>query len=306
MDKDSRILIVGHHDIIEKSLISFFQKNEFPHVFSSSQQALDVLDQQAVREFFDSKRIDYVFLASTRSGGIAANQAHPGEFIYHNLESQNHIIDYAYRAGVKKLMFFSGSCAYPKETQQPIKEESLLTGPLETTSESYSVAKIAGIKMCQGYRKEYGFNAIVAVPATVYGPGAEMDPPTAHVISALIVKFHEAVTKKDKTITVWGTGDPRREFLFSDDFVSACIFLMENYDEREPINVGCGEDVSIKELAQIIKEISGFKGDLLFDSSKPDGTMRKLMDNTRITKMGWKPKTSLKEGIRKTYDWYCQ
>ncbi len=306
MDKKARILIVGHNDVIENSLYGYFQGQGFTNVFSSSRLGPDFLNQSATAHFFEHEKLEYVFLASTRSGGIAANQKFPAEFIYSNLESQNNIIHASHKYGVKKLLFFAGSCVYPKETSQPIKEEYLLTAALEPTSEPYSVAKIAGIKLCQSYKKQYGFNAIVAIPATVYGPGSDVELETAHVIGALIGKFADAVNQNDKEVVVWGTGTPRREFIFADDFVDACLFLLEKYNDNEIINVGCGQDVSIKELAQIIKEISGFKGKITFDTTKPDGTMAKLTDNSRITRLGWKAKVDLHSGIEKTYQWYIK
>lgn len=303
MNRHSAILIVGHDDIIDNSLLYYFKAHNFKKVYSSSHAGLDVLSQGAVRSFLKSKKIDYVFLSSARSGGIVANQKYAAEFIYSNLESQNNIIHAAYQSGVKKLMYFAGSCVYPKEAPQPIKEKYLLTGPLEITSEPYSVAKIAGIKLCQTYQRQYGFNAVVAIPSTVYGPGSDADIATAHVIGALIGKFSEAKARDEKKVVVWGSGKPRREFLYADDFVDACLFLMNTYEDAEMINVGCGFDVSIKELAEMIAQISGFKGKIVFDRTKPDGTMRKLMDNSRIKRLGWRPKVSLKEGIRKTYQW---
>ncbi len=306
MDKKSKILIVGHDDIIEKSLSGYFAARGYGDVFSSSRLKLDVFDQGAVFRFFKSEKPRYVFLSSSRSGGITANQKYPAEFIYSNLESQNNIIHASYKYGVKKLVFFAGSCVYPKQCPQPIKEEFLLTGSLEPTSEAYSIAKIAGIKFCQAYRKQYGFNAIVAVPATIYGPGSDADIETAHVMGALIGKFARAVVRKEKDVVVWGTGKARREFIFTDDFVRAAIFLMEKYNGSEMINLGCGSDVSIKELAAIIARISGFKGKIVFDKTKPDGAMRKLLGNSRIKKLGWRAKVSLEEGIQKTYECFIK
>ncbi len=304
MDKQSKILIVGHNDIIETALTQHFQKAGYSHVFSSSAMALNPTIQPSVYEFFQKHRPEYVFLASTKSGGIEANIKHSAEFIYHNLESQNNIVYAAHSFGVKKLLYFAGSCIYPKVCPQPIKEEYLLTAPLEPTSEAYSIAKIAGLKLCQHYRRQYNMNNIVAIPATIYGPGSDVDLETAHVIGALIGKFSRAVKENQKEVTVWGTGKPRREFLYVDDFVSACLFLMEHYEEESQIHIGCGTDISIQELADLISDIVGFKGKIVLDSTKPDGTMRKLIDNSRITKMGWKAKVGLKEGIQKTYQWY--
>jgi GDP-L-fucose synthase len=304
MDKQSKILIVGHNDIIERSLTTYFQKSGYSHIFSSSEIALNPIIQPSVYEFFQKYRPDYVFLGSTKSGGIEANIKHSAEFIYHNLESQNNIVYASHMFGVKKLLYFAGSCIYPKVCPQPIKEEHLLTAPLESTSEAYSIAKIAGLRLCQHFCRQHKANNIIAIPATIYGPGSDVDLETAHVIGALIGKFAKAVKENQKEVIVWGTGTPRREFLYADDFVDACLFLMEKYEEEQQIHVGCGYDVSIKELADIIADVSGFKGKIILDASKPDGTMQKLLDNSRITNMGWKAKTSLKEGIQKTYQWY--
>lgn len=306
MNKNSRVLIIGHADAIENSLKGYFRSQGFANLFVSSSLKINWLDQKSVEKFFETKRPEYVFLGSVRSGGIAANQKFAAEFIYENLQCQTNVIHSAYRFGVKKLLYYSGSCAYPKDARQPIKEESLLTGALEETSEPYSIAKIAGSKLCETYNRKYGFKAIVAVPATVYGPGSDTDVATAHVMGALISKFHQAVRSDQKTVVVWGSGKPRREFIFGDDFVDGSIFLMRHYHAPELINLGCGEDVSIKQLAQLIGKVSGFKGKIVFDAAKPDGTMRKLMDNSRLNKMGWRPKTSLEDGVRAMYDWYSQ
>jgi GDP-L-fucose synthase len=264
------------------------------------------LDQTSVQKLFKTKKPEYVFLGSIRSGGIVANQKFAAEFIYENLECQTNVIHAAYRSGVKKLLYYTSSCVYPKDAKNPIKEESFLAGPLEPTSEPYAVAKIAGMKLCETYNRQYGFKAIVAVPATVYGPGSDMDLKTAHVIGALIAKFHDAVKGGLKEVTVWGSGKPKREFLFADDFVAGSLFLMGHYNDAAIVNLGCGCDVSIKELASMIKQISGFKGKIVFDASKPDGTMRKLLDNTRVAKLGWKAQVRLEEGIRRTYAWYSR
>jgi len=304
MNKKSRVLIVGHEEIIAASLYQHFKSNGFTYVYFSPQIALDVLSQSAVQYFFDKERPEYVFLASIRSGGITANQKFAAEFIYENLQVQNNIIHAAYQYGVRKFMFFASSCVYPKECPQPMKEESLLTGPLENTNEPYAVAKIAGIKLCQAYKKQYGFNTTVAIPATVYGPGSETDLETAHVMGALIGKFSTAKQKGEKEVVVWGTGNPRREFLFVDDFVAASLFLMERDQSAEMINIGDGYDVSIKELSETIKKVSGFQGRIVFDATKPDGMIRKWMDNSRLKQLGWRPKVELTEGIQKTYDWF--
>jgi len=304
MNKSSKILIVGHNDIIEKSLVSYFNDRGFTDVFSSSAMAMDATIQSSVYNFFQQEKPEYVFLGSTRSGGIEANQKNAAEFIYHNLESQNNIVYAAHKFGTKKLLYFTGSCAYPKNAQQPIKEEYLGTGPLERTSEPYSVAKIAGIRLCQAFKKQYGFNAIVAVPSTVYGPGSDTDLEKAHVLGALVAKFDKAKVSGETEVVVWGSGNPRREFLYVDDFVEASVLLMDKYDDSEMINVGCGYDVSIKELAEAIKKVTGFAGNVRYDTTKPDGTMQKLLDVSKMDQLGWKPKVSLEEGIAKTYKWY--
>jgi GDP-L-fucose synthase len=306
MKKDARILIVGHADAIEHSLTGYFRAQKYPNVFSTASLNIDFLDQKAVTRFFETKKPEYVFLGSIRSGGIVANQKFGAEFMYENLECQNNVIHAAYRSGVKKLLYYTSSCVYPRDAKQPIKEESFLTGPLESTSEPYAVAKIAGAKLCQTYNRQYGFKAIVAVPATVYGPGSDMDLKTAHVIGALIAKFSDAVKNDDREVTVWGSGKPKREFLFADDLVAGSLFLMDRYNDAAMINLGCGCDVSIKELAGLIKAVSGFKGKIVFDASKPDGAMRKLLDSRRVSRLGWKPKISLEEGIRRTYAWYSK
>ena len=304
MKKNSRILIIGHNDSVDNSLCSYFSKGKYTNVFSNQQSKLNVLDQVQVVKFFKKEKPEYIFLGSIRSGGIVANQEHPAEFIYENIMAQSNVIHQAYLHQAKKLLYFTGSCAYPKEAKQPIKESSLLTGELEESSEAYSVAKIAGVKLCQAYRAQYGFNAISAVPATLYGPGSDANLETAHVMGALIGKFCKAVKNQDAQVVVWGTGKPRREFLYVDDFVSACGVLMDTYEGADLMNMGVGYDVTIKELAAAVARLSGFKGKILFDTTKPDGTMRKLMDNTRITKLGWKPKIGLEEGIKKTIEHY--
>ena len=306
MRRDSKIFIVGHNDSIENSLKKHFQENGFSQVVSNTQDKIDVLDQSQVDKFFKKFKPTYVFLGSLRSGGIAANQKFPAEFFYENFQTQNLVVEAARRWKVRKLLYFSSSCVYPAQAKQPIQESSLLTGPLEQTSEPYALAKIAGTKMCQAYKSQYGFNAIVAVPATLYGPGSDTDIESAHVLGALIAKFHKAKKEGKGEVIVWGSGRPRREFLYVDDFVSACLFLMGKYDGADVINIGSGVDVSIKQLAGMIKSSSGYKGKIKFDTSKPDGAMRKLMDNTRMRKLGWKPKVSLEDGIEKTCQWYSR
>jgi len=304
MQLNSRIFIVGHNDSIENSLKKNFQAKGFRHVISNSQEHINVLNQVLLENFFKKFKPEYVFLGSLRSGGIAANQRFPAEFIYENIQSQSLVLDAAYRHKAKKLIFLSSSCVYPKLAKQPIKEASLLTGPLEETSEAYAMAKIAGTKMCQAYRSQYHFNAIAAVPATLYGPGSDTDIENAHVLGALIAKFHQAKIDGAREVIVWGSGKPKREFLFVDDFVNACMFLMDKYNGNELINIGSGFDLSINQLAGIIKDISGYQGKITFDTTKPDGVMRKWLDTTRIEKLGWKSKINLEAGIEKTYQWY--
>jgi len=301
MNHNARIFIVGHNDSIENSLKNYFQAKGFLHVISNTQEHINVLDQVKIENFFKKFKPEYVFLGSLRSGGIAANQRFPAEFIYENIQAQSLVIDASFRHKVKRLLYFSSSCAYPKEAKQPIKETSFLTGPLEKTSEPYAVAKIAGTSMCQAYAAQYNFNAVVAVPATLYGPGSDTDIANAHVLGALIAKFHQAKLAGASEVIVWGTGRARREFLYVDDFVRACLLLMEGHDRGELINIGSGTDVTIRQLAGMIKNISGYKGKIKFDVTKPDGAMRKLMDNARMSNLGWKPKISLEEGIEKTY-----
>ncbi len=304
MNKDAVILVVGHNDVIEKSLTDHFAANHCAHIFSSSAIALNTAIQPAVYDFFAEHRPEYVFLTSTRSGGIEANQKQAAEFIYHNLESQNNIVYAARKFGVKKLLYLASSCVYPKECPQPMKEEHLLTGALEKTSEAYAVAKIAGIKLCQAYRRQYGLNAIVAIPATIYGLDSDTDPVTAHVLGALLGKFIDAVKNNSPQVTIWGTGAPRRELVYADDFAAACLFLMERYQGEEIMHIGSGVDVTIKELVEMIQGVCGYKGRIIFDTSKPDGAMRKLLDSSRLTQLGWRPRISLEEGIKKTYEHY--
>jgi len=303
MDKNSPILIVGHNDIIENSLYNYLRSGGYKNVFSSSLIGLDSSIQPSVYHFFSQYRPEYVFLASTRSGGIEANQKFPAEFIYHNLESQNNIIYSAHKFGTKKLLYVASSCVYPKDCPQPIKEEYFLTGKVEETSEPYAVSKIAGIMLCQSFRKQYNFNAIAMIPATVYGPGSDTDSLTSHVMGALIGKFETALKEGKEKIVLWGSGSPRREFIYADDFVKAALFLMDHYSEEKIINVGCGYDITIKELAKTIAGIVGFKGEIIFDESKSDGVMQKLLDNNRMVTMGWKTSVPLREGIEKTCQW---
>lgn len=304
MEKGAKIFIVGDKSIIGAALLHYFKLEAFNYIFSESTYSVDLMDQNSVYSFLKKDKPEYVFLTYVKSGGIVANMEYPAEFIYNNLQIQSNIIHYSYEFGVKKLLFLGSSCIYPRGCLQPIKEDYLLSGELEKSSEPFAIAKIAGIKMCQSYSRQYGTNYISVIPATIYGPRDEFDLQESHVIPALIRRFHEAKINGEDKVIVWGTGRPRREFIYVDDVVSACIFLMDNYNLPETINVGGGNDLSIKELALLIKDIVGFKGEIIFDGTKPDGTPQKLLDNSKITKMGWEAKTSLKEGITLTYNWY--
>jgi len=304
MKKDSKIFIVGHNDIMDSSLTEYFLKNGYGHVFSSMKIGMNTTIQSSVYQFFSTQKPDYVFLGSTKSGGIEANQKYGAEFMYHNLESQNNVIYAAQKFGVKKLMYLASSCVYPKVCDQPMTEDLIGTGKMEETSEAYSLAKLAGIKLTQMFRRHYGLNAIVVIPSTVYGPYEKTELKMVHVIDALIVKFIEAVKNNKDEVVVWGTGNQRREFLFKDDFVDACLFLMEKYNDEAIVNIGAGEDIAIKELAEMISEIVDFKGKIIFDFSKPDGAMRKLLDNSRIIELGWRPLKNFKEGLKETLESY--
>ena len=306
MNQDNTILIVTHDAGIENALHENILDNGFDEkkIFSFSRMGINPTIQPAVYEFFQRQRPQYVFLTSICAGGIAANQARPAEFIYQNLEGQNNIIYAAWKFGVKKLLYAAASCVYPRGCPQPMKEEYLLTGALEKTSEPYAVAKIAGLQLCQSFSRQYGFNTIALVPPTVYGPGVDASEQTAHVMGALIAKFTDAVQKGQNEVAVWGTGNPHREFLHVSDFAAACVFLMNRYDSPELINAGGGEDIPIKELAEMIARIVGFNGRIVYDPSQPDGAPRKLLDSRRIFKLGWRPKVSLSDGIEETCRWY--
>jgi len=304
MNKDSSIFVAGSRGLVGSAICRALAERGFGRVLGPSRSALDLRERAAVDRFFAAERPDYVFMAAAKVGGIVANDSYPADFIRDNLEIQTNVIDAAYRAGTRKLCFLGSSCIYPRLAPQPLQESSLLTGPLEPTNQWYAVAKIAGIKMCQAYALQHGFNAISVMPTNLYGPGDNFDLQTSHVLPALLRKFHAAKETGSKDVTVWGSGTPRREFLFVDDLADALCFLMERYDSPEIINVGWGEDVTIAELAQLIGDVVGFRGTLAFDRSKPDGTPRKLLDVGKITALGWQPRTRLRDGIRKTYDWY--
>ncbi len=304
MEKGDKIFVAGHEGMIGSAILRCLRKNGFTNLAVKDPAKLDLTDQKMVFDFFMDEKPDYVFLASSRVGGILANSRYPAEFIYSNIQTQTNVIHSAWRSGVKKLLFLGSSCIYPKECPQPMKEEYIMSAKLEPTSEPYAVAKIAGIKMCQSYNRQYGTDYISVVPADVYGPDDDFDPETSHVLPALIRRIHEAKSSNQPQVVVWGTGLPRRECLHVDDLASACIFLMKNYDEPEMINVGSGEDLSIRELAGLISDVIGFRGEIIFDKSKPDGALRKLLDVSRIRRLGWSPRISPGEGIRQTYQWY--
>ena len=301
MEKESKIYIAGHRGMVGSAILRRLQKEGYSNFVLRTSSELDLRNQQAVTDFFAIEKPDYVFLAAAKVGGIIANNTYRAEFLYENLMIQNNVIHESYRNQVKKLMFLGSSCIYPKLAPQPLKEEYLLTGLLEPTNEPYAIAKIAGIKMCDAYRDEYGCNFISVMPTNLYGPNDNYDLQNSHVLPALLRKFHEAKEGNSKEVTVWGSGTPRREFLHVDDLADACYFLMQQYNEPGLINIGVGEDISIKELAEKIKEITGFRGSIRFDSSMPDGTPRKLMDVSRLNALGWKATITLKEGIEIVY-----
>ena len=301
MEKNAKIYIAGHRGMVGSAIHRKLEKEGFTNIITRGSKELDLRSQQQVSDFFAEERPDYVFLAAAKVGGIVANNTYRGEFLYDNLMIQNNIIHNAYLTGVKKLMFLGSSCIYPKLAPQPLKEEYLLTGLLEETNEPYAIAKIAGIKMCDAYRAQYGCNFISVMPTNLYGYNDNYHPQNSHVLPALIRKFHEAKVNAQDKVTIWGTGSPYREFLFADDLADACFYLMETYDEPSLVNIGTGEDISIKDLALLIKGIVGFEGELEFDTSKPDGTPKKLMDVSKLHAAGWKHKVQLEEGIRLAY-----
>lgn len=305
MNRDATIFVAGHRGLVGSAIERRLRAQGFERLLSRTRAEVDLCSQAAVEAFFAAERPQYVFLAAAKVGGIQANNSYPADFIRDNLQIQTNVIDSAWRHGTRKLLFLGSSCIYPKLAPQPMREEYLLTGPLEPTNESYAVAKIAGIKMCEAYRRQYGFDAISAMPTNLYGPGDNFSLENSHVLPALIRRFHEARERGDREVVIWGTGTPRREFLYVDDLAEAAVFLMENYSGEQLVNVGCGEDLTIRELAELVAETVGFQGRLVFDSSKPDGTPRKLLDVSRIRAIGWKPATSLPKGIRLTYDWFA-
>jgi GDP-L-fucose synthase len=309
MDKKSKIYLAGHRGLVGSALKRKLESKGYTNLIFRTHKELDLTNQQAVNEFFEQEKPEYIFLAAAKVGGILANSTYPAEFIYENLMIEANIIHAAYKYGVKKLLFLGSSCIYPKLAPQPLKEEYLLTGPLEETNEAYAIAKIAGIRLCKHYNQQYATNFISVMPTNLYGPNDNFDLETSHVMPALIRKFHEAKVNNEPEVVVWGTGKPLRELMHVDDMADACVYLMENYDFSdigEFVNIGVGEDVTISELVELIKEIVGFEGEIKYDTLKPDGTPRKLMDVARLNGLGWKARISLKDGIKKTYEWYIQ
>jgi GDP-L-fucose synthase len=303
LEQNAKIYIAGHTGLIGSAMVRKLRSLGYSNIITKTHKEMDLTEGKKVKEFFEKENPQYVFLAAAKVGGIFANSTYPAEFIYENLMIQTNVIDLSYRYEVKKLLFFASSCIYPKGCQQPMKEEYLMMGPLEPTNEPFGVAKLAGMKMCQAYNRQYGTNFISIIPANVYGINDHFDE-EGHVVASLIKKFHEAKVKGEESVTLWGTGRPQREFFYADDLAEACIFLMDQYDENEAINVGTGVGTTITEVAEWIKRITGFKGYIIYDTAKPDGNPVRILDTSRITTLGWKPKTLLDEGLRITYKWY--
>lgn len=306
MEKQAKIYIAGHRGMVGSAILRRLQQDGYSNFVFRSSKELDLRNQADVQSFFEAERPDYVFLAAAKVGGIFANNTYRGEFLYENLMIQNNVIHNAYLTGVKKLMFLGSSCIYPKLAPQPLKEEYLLSGYLEPTNEPYAIAKIAGIKLCEAYRSQYGCNFISVMPTNLYGPNDNYDLSNSHVLPALIRKFHEAKINDAPAVEVWGTGSPLREFLHADDMADACVFLMKTYDGADFVNIGTGKDLSIKALAELIKHVVGYEGDLVWNTSKPDGTPRKLMDVSKLHELGWQHKIELEEGIRHTYEQFAE
>jgi len=304
--KDAKIYIAGNTGLVGSALTRELKRQGYINITGKTRSELDLLDGKAVNDFFEKERPEYLFLAAAKVGGILANSRFPVDFLQDNLKIELNIIEAAHRYNVRKLLFLGSSCIYPKYAPQPMKEEYLLTGALEPTNEWYSIAKIAGIKLCQAYRRQFGCNFISVMPTNLYGPNDNYHPLNSHVLPAMIRRFHEAKESGANSVTCWGTGTPRREFLYVDDLANACVFLMNNYNDEQIINIGCGYDITIKELSELVAEIVGFTGEIKWDTSKPDGTPRKLLDCTRLFSMGWRPKYDLKTGIRLAYEDFLQ
>ena len=300
--RNARVYVAGHRGLVGSSIWRELERQGFTQLVGRTHGELDLLDADAVKRFYAEARPEYVFVAAARVGGILANDTRPANFLYENLQIQNHLIHGAWQAGVKKLLFLGSSCIYPKLAPQPLQEASLLSGPLEPTNQWYAVAKIAGIKLCEAYRRQHGCDFISAMPTNMYGPNDNYDLHSSHVLPALIRKFHDAQVARAPHVTCWGTGKPLREFLYADDLARACVFLMENFSEDQFINVGSGSEITIRDLAELVKEIVGFRGDIVWDTAKPDGTPRKLMDSSRLFALGWKPQVDLPAGIRLAYE----
>jgi GDP-L-fucose synthase len=305
-DKSEKIFVAGHRGMVGSAVVRRLEAEGFTNLPKRDPPQLDLMNESAVAKFFLEEKPAVVICAAAKVGGIKANNDYPVQFLLDNLRIQNNVIHWAYDSGVRKLLFLGSSCIYPKFAPQPIPESALLSGPLEPTNEAYAIAKIAGIKLCQAYSREYGSNFISVMPTNLYGPNDNFDLETSHVLAALLRKAHEAKTRKDQKLIVWGTGTPRREFLHVDDLASACFLLLEKYDSPEIINVGCGEDISIRELAELICDVVGFDGELAWDAAKPDGTPRKLLDITKLRNLGWQPAIPLRDGIAQTYDWFLK
>lgn len=306
MEKNVKIYVAGHRGLVGSAIVRRLEAEGYNNILVRTHQELDLIDQSAVEAFFTKEKPDYVFLSAAKVGGIQANNSYPADFIYRNLMIETNIIHSAYQSGVKKLLFLGSSCIYPKLCPQPIKEEYLLTSALETTNEAYAIAKIAGLELCKFYKRQYGVNFISAMPTNLYGINDNFDLNNSHVMPALMRKFHEAKLAGASEVVMWGTGKPKREFLYVDDLADALVFLMKSYNEEGHVNVGTGEDVEIRELAQLISEVVGYQGKIVNDLSKPDGTPQKLLDVSKLAGLGWKYKTSLKEGLMKTYDWFIK
>jgi GDP-L-fucose synthase len=304
MEKAGKIYVAGHNGMAGSAIVRKLKAEGYREFVFRSSTELDLRDQSAVARFFNTERPDYVFLAAAKVGGIYSNNKYRAEFLYDNLAIESNVIESAYRNKVQKLVFLGSSCIYPKMAPQPLKEEYLLTGKLEPTNEPYAIAKIAGIKLCEAYRDQYGCNFIAVMPTNLYGPNDNYHPENSHVLPALLRKFHEGKVNSQPSVSVWGTGNALREFLHVDDFADACVFLMNHYDEKEFVNIGVGKDISIKDLAYLIKKITGYNGEIIFDTDKPDGTPRKLMDTSKLNALGWKPKINLEEGIASVYKDY--
>lgn len=304
MNKDSKIYVAGHKGLVGSAIVRKLKEKGYTNIIGRSHSELHLTNSTDVEEFFKTEKPEYVFLAAAKVGGILANSTYPADFIYENLEIQNNVIGMAYKYNVKKLMFLGSSCIYPKMCPQPIKEEYLLSGYLEETNEAYALAKISGLKMCQYFNKQYGTNYISVMPTNLYGPYDNFHPENSHVMPALIRRFHEAKENNAPEVVVWGSGTPLREFLYSEDMADACIYLMETYEGNDFFNIGTGKEISIRGLAEMVKEVVGYEGELVFDASKPDGTPRKLLDVSRLEKAGWTYKTELRDGIERAYEWF--